>query len=419
MFSMAVAGLAKSLIAVTVTLNPAAVHHGPGSDTIRPGDTLSQIAARAYGRAADWPAVWWANRGPVPDPDLITAGQRLALPGSRQVPPWLARAALAAAAAVRPASAAPAGAAAAPAAPAQASSPAPASSGGVNWSAIAACESGGNWAASTGNGFLRRAAVHRADLARLRRRPVRFLGEPGHPGPADRRGPGGPGGPGHRRLARVRGARVVPAPGVTCLHRVAHRRGQAGGAVPAAHPAVIPAMTCARMSPLVAVAAELDAAPGHPLVSRRAGSTCSPPVQHARPGHPAALGTPGSRARGMPGRKMPPKSCAAPNSSGRAPRRSRNTMRVKPYAIRFPSRNARHTALSAPGGCMSTSGCSCRYRSSLRTCSGGPGETSCTGQYRYPASGQRNGFPKSPATRHRRRGYECLPPPCITVAVSR
>ena len=31
--------------------------------------------------------------------------------------------------------------------------PAPASSGGVNWSAIAACESGGNWAASTGNGF--------------------------------------------------------------------------------------------------------------------------------------------------------------------------------------------------------------------------------------------------------------------------
>jgi hypothetical protein len=70
-------------------------------------------------------------------------------------------------------------------------------------------------------------------------------------------------------------------------------------------------------------------------------------------------------------------------------------MRVKPYAIRFPSRNARHTALSAPGGCMSTSGCSCRYRSSLRTCSGGPGGTSCTGQYRYPVSGRRNGFPKS------------------------
>jgi hypothetical protein len=59
---------------------------------------------------------------------------------------------------------------------------------------------------------------------------------------------------------------------------------------------------------------------------------------------------------------------------------------------------------------MPTSGCSCRYRSSLRTCSGGPGGTSCTGQYCYPARGQRNGFPKSPATRHRRRGHERLPP---------
>jgi len=85
---------------------------------------------------------------------MIPTGQRLALPSSHQVPPWLARSALAAAAAARPAPAAPAGAAPAdPAAAAQASSPAPASSGGVNWSAIAACESGGNWAASTGNGF--------------------------------------------------------------------------------------------------------------------------------------------------------------------------------------------------------------------------------------------------------------------------
>ena len=153
MFSMAVAGLAKTLISVTITLNPAAAHHSPGSYTIRPGDTLSQVAARAYGRAADWPALWWANRRQVPNPDLITTGQRLALPNSHQVPPWLARAARAATSAARPASAASAGATAAPAAPAHASSPAPVSSGGVNWSAIAACESGGTWAASTGNGF--------------------------------------------------------------------------------------------------------------------------------------------------------------------------------------------------------------------------------------------------------------------------
>ena len=154
MSSMAVAGLVKSLIAVTLTLNPAAAHHGSGSYTVRPGDTLSTIAARAYGSAAGWPAVWWANRRQVRDPDLITAGERLVLPGSHQVPPWLARAARAATAAARPAPAARAGTApAAATAPTQASSPAPASAGGVNWPAIAACESGGNWAASTGNGF--------------------------------------------------------------------------------------------------------------------------------------------------------------------------------------------------------------------------------------------------------------------------
>jgi len=155
MFSMAVAGLAKSLIAVTVPLHPAAAPHAPGY-TVQAGDTLSAIAARSYGSAADWPAVWWANRRQVPDPDLIIAGERLALPGRAQVPAWLARAALAATAA--PATPAPttptvpADPANAPAVPsAQAASPGPA--GGVNWSVIAACESGGNWSIDTGNGF--------------------------------------------------------------------------------------------------------------------------------------------------------------------------------------------------------------------------------------------------------------------------
>jgi hypothetical protein len=72
-----------------------------------------------------------------------------------------------------------------------------------------------------------------------------------------------------------------------------------------------------------------------------------------------------------------------------------NTMRARPYAMSSPSRNARHTALCAPGGCMSMSGCSCRYRSSLVSWSGGPGGTSCTGQYRYPVNRQRNGFPRN------------------------
>jgi len=158
MFSMAAAGLAKSLIAVTVSL-PAAAPHAP-CYTVGPGDTLSAIAARAYHSAAGWPALWWANRRQVPDPDLIIAGQRLALPDRAQAPAWLARAAQAAteapatpavpATATAPAD--PADPASAPAVPpAQAASPRPA--GGVNWPAIAACESGGNWSTNTGNGF--------------------------------------------------------------------------------------------------------------------------------------------------------------------------------------------------------------------------------------------------------------------------
>jgi hypothetical protein len=150
MFIIPVAGMAKAVMAVTISLQPVA-HQGPASYTVRPGDSLSAIAAHAYGRAADWPAVWWANRHLVANPNILAAGQRLRLPASDQVPAWMARAALAAIAGT--ASAAPVSAPQAdPAARVQAA-PVPASSGGANWSAIAACESGGNWSANTGNGF--------------------------------------------------------------------------------------------------------------------------------------------------------------------------------------------------------------------------------------------------------------------------
>jgi len=159
MFSIPAAGLAKSLIAVTISLHPAAAHHAAQGYTVRAGDTLSAIAAHEYGRAADWPVVWWANRHQVKNPSLIATGQRLTLPASGTVAPWLARAASAAIPSAGPApaaagssSAAP-GASSAPADPAPAPAPAASSAGGVNWSAIAACESGGNWSADTGNGF--------------------------------------------------------------------------------------------------------------------------------------------------------------------------------------------------------------------------------------------------------------------------
>jgi hypothetical protein len=151
MFSIPVVGLAKSLMVVTISLHPGAAHHGHDAYTVRPGDTLSEIAAHEYGRAADWPALWWANRHHVPNPGMITVGQRLQVPSWHRVRPWLARAALAAVPAPAPA-AAPAAVVSAPSGGA-APAPAVAASGGVNWAAIAACESGGNWSTSTGNGF--------------------------------------------------------------------------------------------------------------------------------------------------------------------------------------------------------------------------------------------------------------------------
>jgi LysM repeat protein len=147
MSSIAAAGLAKTLIVVTISLQPTA-HQAPASYTVRPGDSLSAIAAHAYGSKADWPAVWWANRHQVANPNVIAVGQRLQLPASGRVPSWMARAAMAATTAGSATAAQ-----AEPAAPVQAASAALASSGGANWAAIAACESGGNWSANTGNGF--------------------------------------------------------------------------------------------------------------------------------------------------------------------------------------------------------------------------------------------------------------------------
>ena len=106
MFSMAVAALAKSLIVVTASLHPAAAPPAPAHYTARPGDTLSGIARREYGSAADWPALWWINRHAVPDPDVIAAGQRLRLSAWHPLPAWLDQAARAAIPApARPASA--------------------------------------------------------------------------------------------------------------------------------------------------------------------------------------------------------------------------------------------------------------------------------------------------------------------------
>jgi len=113
--SIAGAGAAKTAIAVTVSLHPGAAHQAAHSVTVRSGDSLSSISQSAYGKAADWPAVWWANRHSVPNPSLVLVGQHLRLPAQPTVSASVTRAALAA---VQGPAGAPALAAPAPAQPA-------------------------------------------------------------------------------------------------------------------------------------------------------------------------------------------------------------------------------------------------------------------------------------------------------------
>jgi resuscitation-promoting factor RpfC len=139
--SIAGGGVAKTMIAVTFSLHPAAAHHGHDA-TVRAGDTLSSISQREYGSAADWPALWWINRHGVPDPGVLQKGQRLHLSDWHRVKPWLSRAALAAVPAPSPAAAP--GPASTPAASSAAASGAYSGASGSFQSCVIQAESGGD-----------------------------------------------------------------------------------------------------------------------------------------------------------------------------------------------------------------------------------------------------------------------------------
>jgi LysM repeat protein len=73
--------LAAPASLMTVTAAPVAAH-SPVTWVVRPGDTLSGIAA-ALGVRGGWQALYAANRRVVgPDPDLIRAGSALTVPGT-------------------------------------------------------------------------------------------------------------------------------------------------------------------------------------------------------------------------------------------------------------------------------------------------------------------------------------------------
>jgi Tfp pilus assembly protein FimV len=57
-------------------------HDQPASRsyTVQPGDTLSSIAQRFYGNAADWTWIYDANESVIRNPNMIYVGQVLSLP---------------------------------------------------------------------------------------------------------------------------------------------------------------------------------------------------------------------------------------------------------------------------------------------------------------------------------------------------
>lgn len=61
-----------ALAAVAAT--PTSLHE------VRPGETLTRIAALTLGDAALWPALYRANRDQIRDPARLYPGQKLAIP---------------------------------------------------------------------------------------------------------------------------------------------------------------------------------------------------------------------------------------------------------------------------------------------------------------------------------------------------
>jgi LysM repeat protein len=69
-------------VTAQVRTDAAVRHDQPASRhyTVRRGDTLSSIAQRFYGNAADWPRIWDANSSAVRNPNVIRTGMVLTIP---------------------------------------------------------------------------------------------------------------------------------------------------------------------------------------------------------------------------------------------------------------------------------------------------------------------------------------------------
>jgi len=140
----AVLALSGAVLASAFALPAAASAGSQKAYVVKSGDTLSEIAGRQG--LGSWRAIFDANAA-VKDPDLIFPGQHLAIPAKGAGP----RSRPASRSHRRPVRSHTRGTSGSrrSSAPRRSS---PVAGGGV-WDRLAQCESGGNWAISTGNGF--------------------------------------------------------------------------------------------------------------------------------------------------------------------------------------------------------------------------------------------------------------------------
>ena len=175
------------------------------------------------------------------------------------------------------------------------------------WDQVARCESGGNWAINTGNGYQGGLQFSPGTWSRPRWRRVRARRPPGHQGRADRRRRARAGQPGQGRLADMRPGRCPARRRATSSTTAARRRRPERRA--AASAAVQPVRSAA------AAAAR---------AVRRAGRPAASPAA-ARPARPPPPPAPSTRWPPLPaaasGRRRPTASAAGPAADARRHRR--------------------------------------------------------------------------------------------------
>lgn len=79
---------ARATTVVEQVRTDALVRHDQGASgryTVQRGDTLSSIAKRFYGNAADWPRIFQANESAVKDPNVISPGEVLTIPSGGSI----------------------------------------------------------------------------------------------------------------------------------------------------------------------------------------------------------------------------------------------------------------------------------------------------------------------------------------------